>query len=208
MNLKTTRRQILAFAGAAIPGAALAQDASHRPNLGDRFLGSATAKATVVEYHSFTCHVCQKFKLEIYPEFKAKFIEPGLVRFVMRDYPLDRIALQAAQVARCVSAERYFSFTALLYLRQDVWKGGHGAGPVDTPAKLRQLASLAGATGEDVDRCLADQNLVRAIVQEAQEGAERFSVRSTPSFVVGDRTHSGLQSIGDFERILEPILRG
>lgn len=208
MTSQVTRRQTLAIVGAAVPGVALAQGTVHRPNLGERSLGSASAKTTVVEYHSFTCHVCQKFKLDVYPEFKAKFIEPGLVRFVMRDFPLDRVALQAAQVARCVPADRYFSFAALLYARQDTWKGGHGAGPVDTPVKLRQLAALAGAAPADVDRCLADKELELAIAAEAQDGSSKFAIRATPSFVVGDRTYSGLQTIADFDRILGPLLRG
>lgn len=207
MTSSTSRRQVLALAGIAVPGIALAQGAAHRPNLGDRALGNANAKVTVVEYHSFTCHVCQSFKLQVYPEFKSKFVEPGLVRFVMRDFPLDRVALQAAQVARCVPAERYFSFAALLYARQDTWKGGHGAGPVDTPARLRQLAAIAGAAPADVDRCLADEQLVRAIVQEAQEGSDRHDIRSTPSFVVAGRSYAGLQKIEDFDRILTPLLR-
>ena len=74
MTSRVTRRQTLALVGGAVPGVALAQGTVHRPNLGERSLGSSSAKTTVVEYHSFTCHVCQKFKLDVYPEFKAKFL--------------------------------------------------------------------------------------------------------------------------------------
>lgn len=208
MTSGITRRQTLAIVGGAVPGVALAQGTTHHPNLGERSLGSASAKATVVEYHSFTCHVCQRFKLEVFPEFKSKFIEPGLVRFVMRDFPLDYIALEAAQVSRCVPADRYFSFVALLYSRQDTWKGGHGSGIVNTQGELRRLAALAGVSPADVDQCLADQSLMRAIATEAQDGATRFAIRSTPSFVVGERMYAGLQSVADFDRILGPLLRG
>ena len=96
----------------------------------------------------------------------------------------------------------------LLYTRQDSWKGGHGAGQIDTPAVLRQLAGLAGATPAQIDRCLADDGLARAIAQEAQDGAQRFNIRSTPTFIVGDRAYPGLQTIPDFERLLTPLLRG
>ncbi|MBL8702580.1 MAG: DsbA family protein [Alphaproteobacteria bacterium] len=209
MAVQPTRRAILAtLAASAATASAGAQSPAHLPNLAERALGNPNAKVTVVEYHSFTCHVCQKFKVEVYPEFKAKFVEPGHVRFVMRDFPLDRVALMAAQVSRCVPADRYFSFVALLYSRQDSWKGGHGAGNVDTPAVLRQFAGLAGATPAQVDRCLADESLARAIVQEAQTGAERYAIRATPTFVIGDRVYSGLQTVPDFERLVAPLLRG
>lgn len=209
MAIQPSRRDVLAALGAtALPFGAGAQTRSHQPNLGERALGDPKAKATVVEYHSFTCHVCQRFKLDVYPEFKTKFVDSGRVRFVMRDFPLDRVALQAAQVSRCVSADRYFAFVALLYTRQDSWKGGHGAGQVDTPAVLKQLAGFAGATPAQVDQCLADESLARAVAQEAQDGAQRYNIRSTPTFIIGDRAHPGLQSIPDFERLLAPLLRG
>ncbi len=209
MTIHPSRRDVLAtLAATTMISRAGAQTPPHQPNLRERALGDPKAKVTVVEYHSLTCHVCQKFKIEIYPAFKAKFIDSGDVRFVMRDFPLDRVALQAAQVSRCVSAERYFAFVALLYTRQDSWKGGHGAGQVDTPAVLRLLAGLAGATPAQVDQCLADESLARAIAQEAQDGAQRFNIRSTPTFIIGDRAYAGLQTIPDFERLLTPLLRG
>lgn len=61
---------------------------------------------TVVEFHSLTCGNCARFHTEILPRIMREFVEPGLVRIVYRDFPLDRIAPDAAALAHCAGPER------------------------------------------------------------------------------------------------------
>ena len=58
--------------------------------LGDMALGPVDAPVTVIEYASLTCHHCASFHKNTFPRLKQNFIDKGRIRFVMREYPLDR----------------------------------------------------------------------------------------------------------------------
>ena len=98
--MRPPRRHILA-AGAALALArpAAAQQDAADPRLSDRAIGRADAPVQVLEYFSLTCSHCAAFYRDTMPQVKQKLVEPGTIRFVYRDFPLDRLALAAAVVA-------------------------------------------------------------------------------------------------------------
>ena len=51
----------------------------------DMDLGNAQAKVTVVEYASVGCPVCAKWQKEVYPAFKAKYIDTNKIHYVFRE---------------------------------------------------------------------------------------------------------------------------
>ncbi|HKF60269.1 MAG TPA: thioredoxin domain-containing protein, partial [Dongiaceae bacterium] len=87
----------------------------------DMYLGKPDAKITVIEYASLSCPHCANFNKDVLPKIKAEYIDKGLVRWVFRDYPLNRPAFQAAILAHCASPMRYFSLVDQLFQSQDYW---------------------------------------------------------------------------------------
>src|SRR6478752_7958683 len=85
----------------------------------DMYLGKADAKVTVIEYASLSCPHCANFNKDVLPKIKAEYIDKGLVRWVFRDYPLNRPAFQAAILAHCGSPMRYFGLVDTLFQSQD-----------------------------------------------------------------------------------------
>ncbi|MFC7542494.1 hypothetical protein ACFQU2_27600 [Siccirubricoccus deserti] len=71
---------------------------------------------------------------------KAEILDKGAARLVWRDFPLDRLALTAAAVARSLPAERYEGFIGTLLANQDRWAFGRG----ETMNALAGMAALAG----------------------------------------------------------------
>src|SRR4051812_35808270 len=59
----------------------------------DMVMGAATAPVTLIEYASLTCPHCAAFNSGTFPQLKANYIDKGLVKYVYRDFPLDRMAL-------------------------------------------------------------------------------------------------------------------
>src|SRR5262249_21371307 len=81
-------------------------------------LGDPNAPVTIIEYASLTCPHCAHFHKDVLPLLKERYIAPGKVRLVFRDFPLDQRALSAAILAHCAGPERYFGFLDVLFQTQ------------------------------------------------------------------------------------------
>ena len=99
--LKTTGTVALAATAAAAPTFVQPAAAQNIPvddlmepgPLPEMAIGPDDAPATIIEYASMTCGHCASFHNTTLPELKERYIEPGKVRFILREYPLDVVAL-------------------------------------------------------------------------------------------------------------------
>jgi protein-disulfide isomerase len=167
---------------------------------GEHALGNPDAPVTIIEYASLTCPHCASFHNDVLPGLKEKYIAPGKVRLIYRDFPLDQRALQAATLAHCVGPDRYFGFLDVLFETQKTWAGSEGLEP------LRQLGRLAGLSEEQMDGCLADQELMDSILQQRLTAQNEHEVQSTPSFVIDGETYAGSRDLEGFSEVIEPLL--
>ena len=89
----TLDRRALLAAGAAAAGAALSAPAhAITPVNADWIMGVRTAPVTVIEYASASCSHCAQWWLTVFPQFKARFIDTGQVRYVLREFLTERPA--------------------------------------------------------------------------------------------------------------------
>ena len=126
--------------------------------LGDMALGDPKAPNVVIEYASMTCPHCQRFHAEVYPPFKAKYIDTGKVYFIFRDFPLDPLATSAIVVAHCAPKERFFPLVDLMFDHQDEW--AFVQDPVDA---LLNLLKQAGFTQDSFQACLTNQTILDGV---------------------------------------------
>ena len=63
--------------------------------------GRADAPATIIEYASLTCSHCAAFHKDVWPQVKAKYVNSGKAKFILREFPLDPLASGAFVLARC-----------------------------------------------------------------------------------------------------------
>ena len=203
---RPSRRFFLTAAGAsAFAGPAFAQQpAAADPRLSERAIGRPDAPVRVLEYFSLTCSHCAAFHRDTLPQVKQKLVEPGTVRFVYRDFPLDRLALVAAVVARSMPVERYEPFIGALLLSQDRWAFNRGADPLE---ELAKMAALAGMAPPQFDAAVRDEALARAILEGVQAAEREHGVRATPSFVFGpdgkSKTQSGALTFERFQQLVD-----
>lgn len=173
---------------------------------GDDFiLGGANAQIVIIEFASLTCPHCARFHIDTLPKLKSEYVDTGLVKFIYRDFPLDKVALQAAQVARCLPAERYFSFLDVLFRQQEQWAAGKDAG--EMIERVKQLGQLAGMPRDQSASCVADQALQLKIVGAAQAGEKDYQIRATPTIVINGKRHQGANSFEDLDKVLRPLVR-
>ena len=165
---------------AAMPNALASDDLVERA-LSPRFVGSNDAPIRVAEYYSMTCGHCADFHNNTFPTVKAKLIDEGIVRFEMRPFPLDGLALRAHAFVRAVPETKFFPLVKMLLARQPVWL--RAADPV---AELQKMAKLAGISADDFNDIMRNRPLLEGIVDLRQKGMDDWKIASTPSFVVND----------------------
>ena len=178
-------------------------DAAPAPALydDDMILGKADAPVTIIEYASLTCPHCAHFAANTFPQIKKDLIDTGKVRWVYRDFPLDRLALRGALLAHCLPKEQYFAILDVLFASQKEW-----AGAADPNAALSQIGRTAGLDQPTIDKCLSDKAAIDKIVARIQDGEQRFNLKSTPSFVINGKTESGDMAYDTFFNLVKDLL--
>ncbi len=166
--------------------------------LKDIMIGDADAPITIVEYASMTCSHCARFHIDVFPELKEKYIDTGKVQFVLREFPLDGLAVAAFMLARCAGDDRYYPMVGGLFETQKTWAvpGENGK------EKLSLIAKQAGFSQESFDKCMADKELFDNIVEVRTRGHEKYGVDSTPSFFVNGKRMKGIE-IKDFDAAIK-----
>ena len=73
----------------------------------DMVMGNPKAKITVVEYASASCSHCAAFAIDVFPAFKAKYIDTGQVKYVFREVLTEPVQRAAAGfiLARCTGKQ-------------------------------------------------------------------------------------------------------
>ena len=168
--------------------------------LPEKVFGSETAPVTVIEYASLTCHHCMNFHKNTWPAFKAKYVDTGRVRFIMREFPLDPLAAAGFMLARCAGEEKWYPVVDMLYRTQEGW--AHADKPLEG---LTQAMRQSGMSSEGVAACLKREDLYQSVRQVSERG-KQFGVNSTPTFFVNGEKHVGALSIDEFDKILTPLL--
>lgn len=202
----TSRRQVmlgtaaLALSPLLASHGAQAQDLGVASPLGDVWLGKPDAKVSIIEYASLTCGHCATFHRDTWPVLKAKYIDTGKVRFLLREFPLDPLATAGFMLARCNGNDKYYPMTDLLFAQQRNW--AFTEKPVDA---LSSMVKQAGFTQESFEACLKRQDIYEA-VNQVKEGGAKAGVDSTPTFFINGQKRSGALSIAEFEKIIEPLL--
>ena len=167
----------------------------------DYTLGPTDAKIVLVEYASLTCPHCAQFHTQVLAGLKKEFIDTGKIRYIYRDFPLDRLALGAAMIARCSGRDTFFGFIETFYGSQSNW--ARASNPAQALAKL---ARLGGMSQNKFDQCLQNVDIQNEILNQRLQATNDFKVQSTPTvFVNGDRYGGGM-SLDQFRTLLNRML--
>jgi protein-disulfide isomerase len=167
----------------------------------EQILGNPDAPVTIIEYASLTCPHCAQFHNEVLPELKERYIAPGKVRLIYRDFPLDQTALAAAALAHCAGPERYFSMLDVLFETQSNW-----ARADDPVAALKRLGKLGGLTEPEIEACLADEELTDGILSQRLAGQNEYDIGSTPTFIIDGKSYPGARDAEEFGELIDPLL--
>jgi len=165
----------------------------------ERSVGSLDAKTTVIEFFSLTCSHCAAFAIGTMPKIKSELIATGKVRWIYHDYPLDQVALLAAQIARYLPVDRYEPFIDALLTTQDRWAF---ARDINHTEELWKTAGLSGMSRSTFDKAVVDTELKTWILKQQQADQDKWKIDSTPSFVVNGTKYTGEMSFDAFRKLI------
>jgi len=205
---KTDSKRRLIIAGAsALLALAACSDSDTKPTTtavsgasyeiaNDHAIGNPDAKVTVVEYASVTCGHCANFHESVYYDFKKKYIDSGLVRFVFREFPTQpaNIAKAGFLIANCAPEERR---------QQQIVSDPRG--------ELIKIARSAGLSEEEFEACIQNPEEIEKFEAKVQHAIDA-GVSGTPSFEINGetvkRTPSGkpLYKLETWDEVLAPLL--
>lgn len=136
--------------------------------------GLETARVTIVEFADYYCPYCAHYARETFPLLDGDYIKSGLVRYAIKDFPIQSLhpkAEYAAQVARCAGDQgKYWDMHDYLYKR-----------PKASKEMVNDYVRTVGLEMGAFEACITShkyQPLVRADVLEGQ----RIGVTGTPTF--------------------------
>ncbi|MGD9829333.1 MAG: DsbA family protein [Hyphomicrobiaceae bacterium] len=169
--------------------------------LPDMSIGKADAPVTIVEYASLSCGHCAQFHKAVLPEIKKKYIDTGKARLIFRDYPHNDQGAAGHMLARCAGPEKYFAVTDALFKTQSSW-----AFSEDVVKALFVVAKQVGFTEESYNKCLRDQALLDKLEADRKHAGEVFGVNATPTFFINGKRLVRNPTIGEFTKMIDPLL--
>jgi len=158
--------------------------------------GPANAPITIIEFTDFQCPACAA----MHPVLEEVLKSYGdKVRFVVRDFPLDRHdnARKAAEAANAANAQgKFFEYIAILFKRQNA---------LDVPS-LKKYATEIGLDRAKFDAAL-DRGVYQAEVKRDIEDGEMYGVGVTPTIFINGVQLRTLSAEGLREAIDRAVTR-
>ena len=193
--MPSSRRLLLSAVLALAAGAALAAPATKLPPApGDMSLGSPKARVQMVEYASLSCPHCARFNAEVFPAFRAKYVDTGKVRYTLREMltPPAEVAAAGFLMARCAGPGKYFKVVDAVFRSQAQWDGA--IKPI-----FLAIAKDNGLSEPQFEACLSSE-AGYAGVNARVKSAIDAGVNSTPTFFIDGKKYEGemnLQQLDD-----------
>jgi protein-disulfide isomerase len=158
-------------------------------------VGNVEARVTLVIFMDYQCDYCKYFFRELYPKLSSDYIEKGLVKFVVMDYPLTshQYAVPIAKYARCAQEiGTYFEFVSKIFNNTE---------SLDD----QTLDQIALESGIDCKKCNASSATIDIIFENIQIG-NSVGVNRTPTFVLNNQLFVGVKPYAEFESMINDVL--
>ncbi|WP_066554073.1 DsbA family protein [Croceicoccus bisphenolivorans] len=184
------------------PASAKGVLAAANPEAGVHQFGKTDAKIQLTEYVSYTCPHCSHFEQEAGDPLRLLYIRSGKVRLEVRHLVRDPFDLTAAMLANCGPAARFDRNHAMFMGEQATWlgklikatqaqKNRYSTGSytvrrqaIAQDAGFYPMMQRRGYDRAQIDRCLADESMAKALSDKTAGYVRDKGVSGTPSFAI------------------------
>lgn len=171
----------------------------------DMSLGDAKAKVQMIEYASAACPHCAKFAIDVFPAFKAKYIDTGKVHYTFREIltPPVEVAAAGFLLARCAGKDKYFTVLDGVFRSQQDWVQTQ-----DVRGSLLRVAQNAGINEEQFNACINDKKAMLALNTRVEKYAAQDKIDATPTFLINGKKLEGEQSLETLSKAVDAAAAG
>ena len=160
---------------------------------GDMSLGNPNAKVTVDEFASLGCPICAKWNNDVFPTFKAKYLDTGKVHYVFHEFLTGDLPVAGAGflLAHCAGKDKYFQVLDAVFRQEaDLLESDQGAAKRD---RLVKVAESVGMTEPQFETCVSDDAALKALNDRSDAAHQKYNIESTPTFIINGKTYVGYQ---------------
>ena len=164
--------------------------------------GNPNAPVQVIEFADFECPACGNFATVTGPDVMERLVATGEVAFRFYDLPLEihPNAIPAHNAAHCANEQGKF-----WEMHDQIFAGQFDWNSQSTRRPRGYFEGYAKAVGLDVAKwseCFDSGRMLPQILANRAE-ANRFRIRSTPSFVIGGQVVEGAITYDQFRQYVE-----
>jgi len=144
---------------------------------GKPVLGIKNATIGIIEFTDYQCPFCERHNQQVMPRLDEEFINTGLVKYVIRDFPLDTHsdAKPAAIAANCAGEQgKYWGMHDILFKNQRIL----------SKDIYTRLANDLNLNMKAYQECIKDPNKIKSVEQDVVYG-KSIGVSGTPKFFIG-----------------------
>jgi protein-disulfide isomerase len=165
-------------------------------------LGNPQAKVTVNEFASLGCPICAKWNNEVFPAFKAKYVDTGKVHYVLHEFLTGDQPVAAAGflLARCAGKDKYFQVVdAVFHQEAPLLESDQNAAKKDA---LVKIAESLGMTDAQFEACVSNDDALKALNDRSEAAAKKYGVTGTPTFIIGNQTLVDFQDLAAIDKAI------
>jgi len=147
-------------------------------------LGRKDAPLTLVEFADYECPYCRQFHTAVFEKLKREWIEPGKLRFISRDLPLDfhPHSFKATVAARCAGATgKFWELREVMLVNSD---------KLELPSLVQYAADL-GVDTTKFAACVRGETFAPEVRKDMAD-AGTAGITGTPTFVLGKTSKQGV----------------
>ncbi len=177
----------------------------------DPMIGNPDAPITIIEFTDFQCPFCARFHTQTLPLILEEYIEPGKVKLVIRDFPIQSIhpnAVAASVASECANEQgKVKEMHDMLFYNQNEWNKQE---TVDALSLFSQYAVEIQLEQETFDSCLNSGKYLEEIKKDLDDGRD-YGVTGTPGFFIGNDQIGyvelkGAQPFDSFKKVIDAQL--
>jgi protein-disulfide isomerase len=156
-------------------------------------------------FSSLTCPHCADLHGKIYEELKKEYINLGKVKFEHISFPLDLAALNAEKILQCgENSQTDFRFLSEIYKKQNKWAAGSDINIINN--SIKEIGKKFSLTENKMNKCLADENLEKKILNERIEAQKNYQINSTPTVYINEKKYEGKRNYKSLKKAIEKLL--